>query len=111
MLKKLTIDKILKNGHRSLLCSGPLKQEKNNIAHYDYNGFGQTLTAFQAVKNVQKAVKIGKKKKKKKSKAPQALDWLAVNASAQAHDSLFIVYVYYFSNFYVEGFYCQQRLF
>ena len=37
--------------------------------------FGQTaLTAFQAVKNVQKAVKIGKKKKQK-SKAPQALDW------------------------------------
>jgi hypothetical protein len=43
------------------------------------SGFGQTaLTAFQAVKNVQKAVKIGKKKKSKsKSKAPQALvnDW------------------------------------
>ncbi len=28
-----------------------------------FSGFGQTaLTAFQAVKNVQKAVKIGKKK-------------------------------------------------
>ncbi len=31
------------------------------------SGFGQT--AFQAVKNVQKAVKIGKKKKKKKIKS------------------------------------------
>ena len=41
----------------------------------DPSGFGQTaLTAFQAVKNVQKAVKIDKKKKQK-SKAPQALDW------------------------------------
>jgi hypothetical protein len=26
-------------------------------------------------------------------------------------DSLFIVYILYFSNFYAEGFYCQQRLF
>ena len=44
------------------------------------SGFGQTaLTACKAVKNLQKAVKIGKKKKYIKSAAGA---WLAVSASA-----------------------------
>jgi hypothetical protein len=35
--------KILKNGHRSLICSKPLKQEKNYICHYDIETYQKKI--------------------------------------------------------------------